>query len=292
MTSAIYFISDTHLGDGSHADKFLHPQPLLELLARIEADPGAELVLLGDILELWSCTLEGALVQYAPILHTIARIAESRPVTYVVGNHDCLPFYHYLGARLGNLRLTERYVAGGGALVALHGHQFDPFNRVDTETGTVEVPWVRRLVHMVGLLQRLGGETTKRTVDDASNWLSHMHDKLDQLLPHWDNRSRGQFAAGLKKASDVLNRESPGMRGYPERETRYEQAAAQLMRQGALFVLMGHTHHPVRRSWGRRVYVNTGSWVWDRYPPTYGLWQNGHLLLCNALDHSCWEGDV
>lgn len=290
MTGAIYFISDTHLGDGSHADRFLYPQPLLALLARIESEPGAELVLLGDVIEIWSCTLEGAMVQHAPIFHAIARIAATRPVTYVVGNHDCLPFYHYLGAQLGNLVVAERYLAGGGALVALHGHQFDPFNRVRPETGELEMPWAKRLFQLVGLLQRLGNDSTRRRVDDATNWLADLIDKLDHLLPHWDTKSRDQLAAGLRQVLEICKRESPGMRGYPEGETRYEQAAAQLMRQGARFVLMGHTHHPLVRTWGRRVYVNTGSWVWDRYPPTYGLWQGGRLLLCNALDHTSWDG--
>lgn len=289
MGQTIYFVSDTHFGDGSRADKFLYPRQFMQLMERIESEPGAELVLLGDIMELWSASLDGVLLQYAPFFRMIARIASTRPVTYVVGNHDCLPWYHYLGALLGNVRVTERYEAGRGALVALHGHQYDPFNKVTTDEGKLEVPWTRRLVQVVGALQRIGGDPASKAVNHVSDWLAAASDKVDQLLPEWDAESRSLMAAGLKYVYEIARRESPGMRGYPEGENMYEQAAVALMRQGARFVLMGHTHHPLRRLFGDRVYTNAGSWVWDRYPPTYALWQDGNLTLWDADKSEEWR---
>jgi UDP-2,3-diacylglucosamine pyrophosphatase LpxH len=280
---SIYFVSDTHFGDGSKADRFLYPRPFFRLLERVAGEPHAHLVLLGDMMELWSAGMEGVLLQYAPFFRAIAGLAEQHPVTYVVGNHDCLPWYHYLGSALGRVRVTERFEAARGTLVAVHGHQFDPFNRVKTEQGHVEVPWTRRLTQMVGLLQRLAGDPARKAVDNAADWLGELSGRVDDLLPEWDNESRSLLAAGLRRLGDVASRESPGMRGYPAGETSYEQAAIRMMREGARFVLMGHTHHPLRRVYGERVYVNTGSWVWDRYPPTYGLYRDGRLLLIDAL---------
>lgn len=291
MAAAIYFISDIHLGDGSPADRFQYPRELLDLLTRIEAEPSAELVLLGDVLELWSSTLEGVMIQYGPVMRAIARIAAQHPVTYVVGNHDALPWYHYVGAHLGPVRVAERFEAARGQLVALHGHQYDPFNRVKTGEGELDLPWTKRLVQMIGTLQRYGGDPTRTAVNSVAEWVSQALDKADNWLASMDDDARRQAKGALKIALQIAERESPGQRGYPEGESRYEEAAAALMRQGARFVLMGHTHHPLRRTFGERAYVNTGSWVWSRYPPTYGLWRDGRLMVMNAQTHQEFNGE-
>ncbi|HEY3367448.1 MAG TPA: UDP-2,3-diacylglucosamine diphosphatase [Symbiobacteriaceae bacterium] len=250
----IYFVSDTHLGDGSGADRFRYPVQLMSLLGRIETEPGAHLVLLGDFLELWACSLEGVLVRHAPIFDAIGRIAATHPVTYVVGNHDCLPWYYYLNQGLGQVRVVERFTAARDTIVAVHGHQYDPLNQVTvTPDGHVKAPWAKKLVQVIGFIERAG----------------------DGLL--------------LQRVKAVLERESPGERNYPEGESIYEDAARALMRSGARSVVMGHTHHPLTRRYGNRVYVNTGSWVWDRYPPTYGRLAGGRLELLNGNTHQPFE---
>jgi len=260
----VYFISDTHLADGSGADPFRYPRQLLDLLARIESDPHAQLVLLGDFFELWAASLERVLTFHAPIVRMVGQIAATRPVTYVVGNHDCLPWYYYVGQSAGNIRVVERFTNRRGNLVALHGHQYDPFNRVDvTESGNVKAPWTRKLVEVAGLIERVGGEPAGDAI----------------------NRVGEAMGRGLNRAKDVLDRQSPGERGYPSGEEVYEEAARTLMREGAQYVLMGHTHHPLVRKYGFRVYINTGSWVWDRYPPTYARYASGKVELLDGNTH-------
>ena len=259
----VYFLSDTHLGDGSAADRFRYPQQLHDLLVRIESE-AAQLVLLGDILELWAATMEAVMVRHAPLLKQISRIAATRPVTYVVGNHDCLPWYYYLGERLGNLTITERFQTPRGNLLALHGHQFDPFNRVTVaEDGQVRVPATEKLVRIAGLAERLGKEAVVRTVDRLGQSVESAVQAIDQ----------------------ILRRQSPEERGYPAGESIYDDVARSLLRGNVQFVLMGHTHHPLVHTYGTRTYINTGSWVSERYPPTYARYRAGRLELLEAHTH-------
>jgi UDP-2,3-diacylglucosamine pyrophosphatase LpxH len=252
----LYFVSDTHLGDGTASDRFRYPRQLMALLSRIEAEPSAHLVLLGDLMELWAASMEAVLVHHAAIFRAIARIAAKHHVTYIVGNHDCLPWYYFLGQALGKLRVAERFVSAGSGLTALHGHQFDPLNRVTIAGEHVKVPWTRKLVQIVGTLERIGGDKAGDTIEGIGELLSH-----------------------------VVERESPCERGYPDGESAYAAGARSLMRAGARFVVMGHTHHPLVQCYGERLYVNTGCWVWDRYPPTYARFASGRLELLHGESH-------
>ena len=278
----IYFISDTHLGDGSGADRFLYSRELLQVLARVEAEPGAQLVLLGDFLELWASRLEGILLAHGPIFEALARIALTHPVTYLVGNHDCLPWYSFLDQGFGNVRIAEEFTAVDGKLIALHGHQFDPFNRVKLNQGEVRVPWIQWVVRLMGAIGRLGGEKTGERLADAGERFTEAIGHLEQLIPHVDEGQRVTLKKLIQQTREVLSKESPGERGYPLGERIYEEAAAELIAKGARWVVMGHTHHPLRMQIGPGVYVNTGSWVWDRYPPTYARFGNGRLELLEA----------
>jgi UDP-2,3-diacylglucosamine pyrophosphatase LpxH len=281
----IYFISDTHLGDGTGADRFRFPAQLMGLLARIEAEPRAHLVLLGDFMELWATGLEGCLVRHAATFGRLGAIANTHPVTYVVGNHDCLPWYYFIDQGAGRIRVAERFTAARGGLVALHGHQFDPFNKVKITEGHVKVPWIRRLVQAMGFLGRVGGQETGDLLADAGGALEQAASALETLLPAWDEDSRKSLRGLLRGTVDILSRESPGERGYPPGERTYQEAALGLMRSGARIVVMGHTHHPMMRRYGNRTYVNTGSWVSDKYPPTYARYAGGQIQLLEANTH-------
>lgn len=275
----IYLISDLHLGDGTRADHFLHPEVLLGLLDRVAAQPGAELVLVGDLFELWSAELGAVLTHWQPLISRLATLARQVPVTYVVGNHDALPWYAYLGAQWGPVRIAERFESRlpGGSLLAVHGHQYDPFNRIQKQEGQVHVPFTRQLTALAGQLERAGLGGVVQEGKDLLEGFLLAADRVERSDP-------AKWPPLLRLARQLIERESPGQRGYPEGESRYREAAAGLMRQGARWVVMGHTHHPDIFSAGRWRYVNTGCWCWDRYPPTYARWAGGELALLDARD--------
>lgn len=282
---AVYFVSDTHLGDGTTADRFLYPSQLMNLLNRVEQEPHSELVLLGDFMELWSASLESVLVKHAPVFFMLGKIASKHPVTYVVGNHDCVPWYYFVGQEAASIRVVERYTALRGNLVAVHGHQYDPFNSVKLTEDGLKVPWTRRLVKAIGFLERVGGPQAAEAVTDAGDFLERKLSALDTLVNDSDAVTRENLGRFLEQVQKVARTESPGERGYPSGEKSYEEAALRFFRNGAMFVVMGHTHHPLVRKYGNRVYVNSGSWVWDRYPPTYARLGGGRLELLDANTH-------
>lgn len=281
----IYFVSDTHLGDGTGADRFMYPNQLMSLLNRIDQEPNAQLVLLGDLMELWATSLEPVLIKHAPIFALLGKLSANHPVTYVVGNHDCVPWYYFVGQGAGTVQVAERFTGARGALVAVHGHQFDPFNEIKLSDGHVKVPWTRRLVRAVGFLERIGGDDAAEAIIDAGDFLEQKLSALNALAPDGDPDSRQRLASFLRGAREVARRQSPGERGYPDGEKAYEEGALGFFRAGARFVVMGHTHHPLVRTYGNRVYVNSGSWVWDRYPPTYARFAGGRLELLEANNH-------
>jgi UDP-2,3-diacylglucosamine pyrophosphatase LpxH len=278
----VYFVSDTHLGDGTGADRFCYPTQLLGLLQKIEGEPNAHLVLLGDFLELWATSLKPVLIKHAPIFFLLGKIAETHPITYLVGNHDCIPWYYFIGQGAGNIRVAERFTALRGALVAVHGHQYDPYNEVKVTEGQVRVPWTRRLVRAVGFLERVGGPEAGDLITNAGDFLEQKLAALENRGPDLSNEGLRHFLTGVQR---IARTESPGERGYPTGESAYELGALGLLRSGARFVVMGHTHHPLVRKYGNRTYVNSGSWVWDRYPPTYARYSAGRLELLEANTH-------
>jgi hypothetical protein len=196
-----------------------------------------------------------------------------------------VPWYYFVGQAAGSIRVAETFTTARGALVAVHGHQYDPLNSVKLDEGQVKVPWTRRLVRAIGFLERLGGSETGDAITDVGDFLERKLAVLDKQPADMDadtRRSLHQFLDGVRRIS---LRQPPGERGYPAGEKAYEEAALRLFRGGARFVVMGHTHHPLVRTYGNRTYVNSGSWVWNRYPPTYARYASGRLELLDANTH-------
>jgi UDP-2,3-diacylglucosamine pyrophosphatase LpxH len=118
----IVVVSDQHLGyqnsDKRSFDAFL--QGLL-------ADDGVtDLVLLGDVVDMWRRDASGVFLENRDTLDTIGQLQQRMNVHYVAGNHD----YHVLQLKdhaypfqfLVNLTLTQ----GDRTLRFLHGYEFDP----------------------------------------------------------------------------------------------------------------------------------------------------------------------
>lgn len=132
----LYFVSDLHGGDGSAADDFTpeHRAAFEWFLDHeVEAD-NAELVLAGDVWELWQCAWQD--------------IRFKRPLNYrcLEGNHDSSrrnPPEWFWPNRIEPLLLAE------------HGHQADPLNSSLGFMG-------HAVSALAGLLERLGWHDVDR----------------------------------------------------------------------------------------------------------------------------------
>jgi UDP-2,3-diacylglucosamine pyrophosphatase LpxH len=215
------FLSDIHLGA-----RECRADLVLEFLRSVHAD---ELVLVGDIIDLWSMRR----TPYWPAAHNdvlrtlMARARGGQRIVYVPGNHD-ETFREYCGSAFGSLEVRREYehvTARGQRFLVVHGDEFDVHvecSRWLAATGTV--------AYDLALLLNRG-----------YNWLRHAFG-----YPYWS------LATFLK------SRFGDAMRHIE----RYEQAATRhAQRRGYDGIICGHIHQPVQRELDGVQYCNTGDWV-------------------------------
>ncbi len=134
-------LSDLHKGQRDRADDFLNcEQTYLAAADHYWADQ-YELLLLGDIEELWECWPEPVIREYKDVLLSEQRFADTSPgrrYKRFVGNHDDVWYFpdqvqKYLDSYLGGhpviegLRLTVHDQGEPlGELFLVHGHQGTP----------------------------------------------------------------------------------------------------------------------------------------------------------------------
>lgn len=134
-------LSDLHKGQRDRADDFLSCEQTY--LAAVESywTQQFELLLLGDVEELWECWPEPVIREYQGVLlseQRFADVAPARRYTRFVGNHDDIWYFpdqvqKHLGPYLGGnpviegLRLTVHEQGEPlGELFLVHGHQGTP----------------------------------------------------------------------------------------------------------------------------------------------------------------------
>ena len=215
------FISDVHLGfRGCQADY------LLQFLNQLDAE---QLVLVGDIVDLWSLRRS----PYWPpshqaVLHAILRLARSGTrVIYVPGNHD-QGFRELCGAQIEGIEIGRDFIhetADGRRYLVVHGDEFDG-------AGTF------------------------------ASWLKNLGERLYDVIL-WAGRClqwvRRRFGYGDWSLATWIKEQVPDARRYI---ARFEHAAAYAaLRHGLDGVVCGH----IRRSGLREVdgvrYCNDGDWV-------------------------------
>lgn len=215
------FLSDIHLGyRGCQADF------LLDFLKQVDTD---QLVLVGDIIDLWSMRRR----PYWPDSHqaVVRQILEiaagGTRVVYVPGNHD-EPLRDFCGQTISAIEICRDFIhetAAGERYLVLHGDDFDG------------------AVHFSGFLKILG-----ERIYDALMWLGRGVQRARRWLGfgHWS------LAAWLKH-------QVPDARRYIE---RFEHAAAHAaLRHGLDGVICGHIHRPEIRVVDGVRYCNDGDWV-------------------------------
>jgi UDP-2,3-diacylglucosamine pyrophosphatase LpxH len=215
------FLSDVHLGfRGCQAEY------LLDFLNHLEAD---QLVLVGDIVDLWSLKKNIYWpVSHHEVLRTILRIARSgTQVVYVPGNHD-EGFRELCGAEVAGIDIRRDFIheaADGKRYLVLHGDDFD---------GAVKFS---------GLLK------------DVGEWFYDVMLALGRVV----QGVRRRFGFGHWSLATWVKQSIPDARLYIE---RFEHAAARAaLKHGLDGVICGHIHRPGIREVDGVRYCNDGDWV-------------------------------
>lgn len=255
-----YFISDVHLGDGSHSDSFMHKdRALLRLIEAVRGERG-RLVINGDAIDFHQSADFTRIVRaHGKLLRALSELADTNGVIYLCGNHDDdIQVYRDI------LRFdvcTELWV--GTDVMVCHGHIFDPYigpHLAHSHKATRMHHWLERQLHLFlrvpvadfynwGL--RIGLWTTHKL------WLAvklrnfflrklgfdELAKKSELLFHHWTR----------SEAGDPVGMTRPALRFAKER--------------GLKAVICGHSHMPGNVLHDGVRYVNSGSWTfgWAQY---------------------------
>jgi UDP-2,3-diacylglucosamine pyrophosphatase LpxH len=290
----ILVISDTHFGDDS---MLLDDERLVERFVEVLAarGPFSELVLLGDVLDLWVSTLMPALRGARRFIEAITGLAGVEKVVYVPGNHD-----HQMFMDAFRLEM-EKLVAKGD----LATPKFMPARTYD-ETLLSRLAHTSRREHMKMtypfLVRRLGGREVVLTHGHHLDFYAASHGwartfwlgrhvlkkRRRQATLHDIEMANIPFCGAMSVAPWVPELVSEGLRYYhiisffgrlfrsesmrrsPLRDSlikeNYKEIERLLPQLGyprpACFVF-GHTHRPgIGKLPGAEVAIaNTGSWT-------------------------------
>jgi UDP-2,3-diacylglucosamine pyrophosphatase LpxH len=217
------FISDLHLGyRGCRAEA---------LLAFLEAHDPEQLVLVGDVVDLWSLSR----VPYWPVAHQAvvrrltAMAASGVHVVYVPGNHDAA-IREWAGTSLAGVQVVREYqhvLADGRRFLVVHGDCFDD------------------AVRFPGWLAHLGAH-----LYDFALWMSHA---VNAVRRRFSQRARWFSLATWLKTH------VPEARRYVR---QFEVAALhEARRRGFDGIICGHIHQPALHESAGCCYANDGDWV-------------------------------
>jgi UDP-2,3-diacylglucosamine pyrophosphatase LpxH len=215
------FLSDVHLGT--------RDCEAARLLAFLEHARMDRLVLLGDVVDLWSLKRD---VHWPDAHHAVLRrfvelARRGTDVVYVPGNHDAA-FRDLCGVHLAGIEVCREIVhacADGRRFLVVHGDAFD---------GAVQFS---------AAVRRCGALAYDATL----------------RLGRGVHAARRALGLGRWSLATWLKQRVPDVRRYVE---RFERAAAhEARRRGLDGVICGHIHRPGIREVDGILYCNDGDWV-------------------------------
>ncbi|MBN3038066.1 MAG: UDP-2,3-diacylglucosamine diphosphatase [Candidatus Omnitrophica bacterium] len=255
------FISDLHLGDGSRSDDFHRDKELLDFFDFAE-NQAEELIILGDLFELWQADLDRVIFTHSDVINRLFYLKKKIKVTYVIGNHDYIPFIKFVDQ--GNdIRLEYRDSEYG--IVGEHGHRYDIFNRYRDPLLSIKWPSGKHLALFIASLEKL------------------IHPNVDT----WTKKAIEGLDDFLQKAIFVRNKVTPTSKEYFQRGGHFgefEQAVKNHIKSGAKIVIFGHIHKCQLNTIENGIYANCGAWV-DDAEPTYVACHKEKIELKEALTH-------
>ena len=260
------FISDLHLGDGSRTDDFHRDKEFLKFLEFIEKE-AQELIILGDFLELWQADLDRVLFIHSKAINKLLSLRDKVKLTYVVGNHDYIPFVRLIDSGIG---ISLEYRDKESGIVAEHGHRYDIFNRYKNPLKSIKWPVGKHFTQVVAGLER---------------WI---HPDIDL----WTRKTIESMDDFLREAVFVRNKITPTAKDYIKRGghfAEFDEAVKNHIGKGAKIVIFGHTHQCQLKRLENGIYANCGTWV-DGSTPTYIACDKDKTELREALTHKVIEG--
>jgi len=242
----VVVISDTHLGyemcDYAALNSFLE-----ELQKKTDV---TDLVLLGDIVDMWRRDASGVFLENRDTMNRILDLPKSIHVHYVAGNHD----YHV--HHLRNVKTYFRYpmefsrelniTDGQYTYRFMHGYEFE-YGSEDEEPIMYMV--MNALCHLMSdgegsIEEEVWGLTTK-TWSEITYFFSMITRRKKHRIQDAARRLQSTPETRLKDNMKELNRRAFEKQGGKPNE----------------ILVYGHTHHPFINR--KENVVNTGSWVTD-----------------------------
>lgn len=252
----VWFVSDLHLGDGAASDAFMaKDRHLAELIDEIDAADGW-LVIVGDAVDLLQANdITPVVKAHGRLLRKLGELAGKGRVIYLHGNHDHdIRVYQDLFRFEVCARLWV-----GDEVVAMHGHQFDPFIGEDVQ----HAGWATRVHHT---LERRLGVWFRFPLHDFYSpanrfflWFSYRVWQLQKLRNGLFRRiGLGRIADRSEAFTTFWAKHEAG-----DAMCMTRPALAWARSHGARAIVCGHSHMPGNLEVDGVRYVNTGSWTFQ-----------------------------
>ncbi len=229
-----FVVSDLHMGNGTSSDDFkTNKKKFKDFLKHVRGEKG-QLILAGDIFELWQADLQTILKSNVEIIEILFDL---RPIA-LAGNHD---YYMKTFADLNFLYYPAYTIDELGVRIE-HGHEYDPNNDP------------KRNMELGKVVASIGGM--------AENWI---HKDIDEDFMSFVGKAK-------RVAHEIWDSISTPWKDEKEEKkspdlTPYERAVEDLTKkedaeEKISHVIFGHTHRPEIKMEGR--YINSGSWVTEK----------------------------
>lgn len=300
------FVSDFHIGAGKEWDWFTDKEgrKVIDFCNYIiERDSIQkdikEIVLLGDIFDLWVCphnkiphTFQDICKKQKLVLNAVKKMAITVPTIYVNGNHDYQVTSRNIEFAFGGRvkHFGSKYIRKN--ILAVHGHQYTLFNKPDPKNGgaLLQLPlgyYLTRLHTTLGesrkakanlvlqvldeSLQLLGTEKLPESILDVLKDAVANHTGITPQIFRMGHLCKDQSYAEVKDRYRNLFDDWIDSIGFWKsvqmilcEMDRLGPTADRLCKNGTEIVIMGHSHGTKMdkdRLIGRdRIYANCGYW--------------------------------
>jgi UDP-2,3-diacylglucosamine hydrolase len=268
----VYFVSDLHLGDGSHTDIFQHKdEHFLAFLDEVEAN-AKTLIIVGDALDFEQAWYFSRIVRgHGKVISRLTQLAEKMRVVYVFGNHDpdIVLFRDIL-----KWELCDKVVVDD-RILAVHGYEFDDYLG---DNHSEAVFWARMLFTYERLFKtwiRLPLRDYYTISNRVGHYLLYWLTRLSRLIT-WAGRrlDRPGLGQGFVEWTRFWGR---GCLGDPMGLTHSVLAELGVNPRFDT-IICGHSHLPgVVETDNNKRYINLGSWSFGN--SQYGVWDGNRFLL-------------